>query len=414
MDGHREGIVLSDTKVRNAKPSEKGRRLSDRDGLFLFVTTKGAKVWRLRFITNGREQTLSLGSYPEIGLADARSLRDDARKRLAGGEDPRTEPPPPDTPDPTQTLQAVTKRWHETNKARWKPHHADDVMGSLTRDILPTLGAKQINDVTAQMLLVELRKVEARGAIETAHAIRGRLSKVFAFAIGEGVAELNPAEMIKAAMKPIPKGGHRPAADTLDGARKVMTATEGIPAYPLTRLALRFLALTAVRPVEVSSAEWTEIDDNLWRIPGWRMKMNREHLVPLSQQAMDVLEAARPFSHRTPFIFVSATSIRKPMSENALNVMLRRAGMQGVHVPHGWRASFSTLMNERFPADRLVIDLMLAHAAKGEVEAAYNRAEHLDRRRELIQIWADLLMDGMPSARSIVELPRKSSKTLFF
>jgi integrase len=281
-------------------------------------------------------------------------------------------------------------------------------LGSLTRDILPTLGAKQINDVTAQMVLAELRKVEARGAIETAHAIRGRLSKVFAFAIGEGVAELNPAEMIRQAMKPIPKGGHRPAADTLEGARKVMTATESIPAYPLTRLALRFLALTAVRPVEVSSAEWTEIDGALWRIPGWRMKMKREHLVPLSRQAMDVLEAARPFSHRTPFIFVSATSVRKPLSENALNVMLRRAGMQGVHVPHGWRASFSTLMNERFPADRLIIDLMLAHAAKGEVEAAYNRAEHLDRRRELIQIWADLLMAGMPAARSIIALPRKS------
>lgn len=394
--------MLTDMKVRNAKAAEKAYKMPDADGLHLHVTPAGHRSWRWRYQKDGVEKLVTLGAYPDMSLRQAREARDERRREVRNGK------PAVAAPDPKQTLQAVTERWHETNKARWKPHHADDVLGSLTRDILPALGAKQIGEVTAQMVLAELRKVEARGAIETAHSIRGRLAKVFAFAMGEGIAELNPAEMIREAMKPIPQGGHRPAADTLDGARKVMTATESIPAYPLTRLALRFLALTAVRPVEVSSAEWAEIDGALWRIPGWRMKMKRDHLVPLCRQALEVLEAARPFSHRTPYVFISATSIRKPMSENALNVMLRRAGMQGVHVPHGWRATFSTLMNEQFPADRLVIDLMLAHAAKGEVEAAYNRAEHLDRRRELIQIWADMLMEGMPAATAIVDLPRKS------
>lgn len=397
--------MLSDTKIRNAKSAATGRRLADGDGLFLFVTHKGAKVWRLRFTKDGKEQTLSLGSYPDVGLADARVLRDSARKRLAAKEDPR-EPPPAEPTLPT--LKEVALDWHEANKTRWKPHHAADVLGSLERDIFPALGSVPIRDVTAPAILDELRRVEKRGAVETAHSIRGRLSKIFAYAIGEGKATINPPEMIRGAMRAVPKNGHRPAADTLENARKVMLKTEGIPAYPLTRLALRFLALTGVRPGEVAAAEWSEIDGNLWRIPGPRMKMERPHLVPLSRQALEVLEAAQRLSRHSTYVFVSAHSIKKPLSENALNTMLRRAGLQGVHVPHGWRATFSTLMNEKFPADRMVIDLMLAHAAKGEVEAAYNRAEHLDRRRELIQIWADMLMEGMTEARALVDLPRKS------
>lgn len=395
--------MLTDMKVRNAKPAEKPYKLPDDKGLHLHVTPAGHRSWRWRYQKDGVEKLITLGAYPDMSLRQAREARDERIRNVRIGK------PAVAATDPTQTLHAVATRWHEENKARWKPHHAADVLGSLTREIFPALGAKQIGDVTAQMVLVELRRVQDRGAIETAHAIRGRLAKVFAFAMGEGICELNPAEMIREAMKPIPKGGHRPAADTIEAARKVMAATESIPAYPLTRLALRFLALTAVRPGEAAATEWAEINGALWRIPGTRMKMKRDHVVPLSRQALEVLEAARPISHRTPYVFVSAQSLRKPLSENALNIMLRRAGLQGVHVPHGWRATFSTLMNERFPADRLVIDLMLAHAAKGEVEAAYNRAEHMDRRRELAQIWADMLMESMPPAEALTDLPRRSA-----
>lgn len=394
--------MLTDVKVRNAKAGEKPYKLPDAGGLHLHVTPAGHRSWRWRYQKDGSEKLVVLGAYPEMSLRQAREARDDRRQKLRTGADPTAEP------TPTATLKEVALDWHEANKSRWKPHHATDVLGSLERDIFPALGSIPIREVTAPAILDELRKVEKRGAIETAHSIRGRLSKIFAYAIGEGKATVNPPEMIRGAMRAVPKNGHRPAADTLENAQEVMRKTESIPAYPLTRLALRFLALTAVRPGEVAAAEWSEIDGNLWRIPAPRMKMDRDHLVPLSRQALEVLEAAQRLSRHSAYVFVSAHSIKKPLSENALNVMLRRAGLQGVHVPHGWRATFSTLMNDKYPPDRMVIDLMLAHAAKGEVEAAYNRAEHLDRRRELIQIWADMLMDGMAEARALMDLPRKS------
>jgi integrase len=307
----------------------------------------------------------------------------------------------------------VTRRWHATNAPRWKPHHAAEVLGGLETEILTTLGDRPIKDVTAPAVLEVLRRIESRGAIDTAHRIRGRLSDVFAFGIGEALCETNPAEAIKAAMSPMPKGGHRPAATTLEDARDVLRAAEAIPAYPVTRLAMRFLALTACRPGEVGGMLWSELDGDLWRIPPERMKGGRrEHVVPLARQAMDVLATVRVLSGKMANVFPSAVSSRKGMSDNALGLLLRRAGLAGVQVPHGWRATFSTVMNERAPADRLMIDLMLAHAAegaKGAVEAAYNRAQHMTRRREIAQEWADLLLDGLPSSADLLHLPRKSS-----
>ncbi len=397
--------MLSDARIRAAKPKPAGYRLADAGGLHLFITPKGGKAWRFRFDLGGKEQTLSLGSYPDVGLADARSRRDDARRRLAAGEDPRVAPPAaPVLP----TLADITHRWHAINAPRWKPHHATDVLNGLETEILATLGKTPIRDVTAPADIERLRILERRGAIDTAHRIRGRLADVFAFAIGEGVAEHNPAEAIRAAMSPMPRGGHRPAATTLDAARAALAAAEAIPAYPITRLALRFLALTATRPGEVAGALWQEIEGDVWRIPAERMKAGREHFVPLSRQAAEVVAAVRPLSGRMPYIFPSARSARAGLSANALNVMLRRADLSGIQTPHGWRATFSTVMNERFPADRLIIDLMLAHTeARGAVEAAYNRAQHTDRRRELAQTWADLLLDGMAPASDLVGMRRK-------
>ena len=254
--------------------------------------------------------------------------------------------------------------------------------------------------------------MEARGAIDTAHRTRGRLSAIFAFAIGEGACETNPAEAIKAAMAPIPKLGHRPAVESLEAARDVLVKAESVPAFPATRLALRFLALTAMRPGEVGGALWTgDSKRHAWHIPPQRMKSQRAHDVPLSRQALETLAAARVLSGRMAVIFPSAISSQKGLAQNTLSSHLLDAGLTGIHTPHGWRATFSTIMNEKFPADRLVIDLMLAHApgsAKGTVEAAYNRSVHMERRRELAQTWADLLMEGMPPAMDLLELRRRS------
>ena len=401
--------MLSDTKARNAKPQDKAYRLTDDGGLHLFVTPAGAKIWRYRFDWAGKEQTLVIGNYPAVGLAEARDKRNAAKARLRDGGDPRVAP----EVVPVATLREIATAWHAVNVARWAPHHATDVWNKINAEVLEHTGASgavlgdmAIDQVAAPEVLAALRKLEKR-SVETAHRLRGYLDGMFAFAIGEGKATLNPASMIKAAMAPMPNGEHWPAATTLDEAREVLRKTEGIPAYPITRLALRFVALTGSRPGEVAGLQWEEASGDLWRIPASRMKMKREHWVPLSRQAIEVLEAAKLLSGRMRFVFPSAISAHKPMSENAMNIMLRRAGLQGVHVPHGWRATFSTVMNERNRSDRHVIDLMLAHSPDDPIEAAYNRALHMERRREIAQEWADLLMDGFAPATSLIEGRRK-------
>jgi integrase len=400
-------LTLTDVKVRQAKPAELPYKLTDGNGLHLFITPAGGRFWRLRYQKDGKERLVSLGTYPEMSLRQARDRRNELRAQLRnGGTDPQTTSPP------TPTLAELVRQWHDVQKGRWKLHHAKDVLTSLQREILPSLGARPVTEVTAVELLGALRPLESRGAVETAHRIRQRLDQAFAFAIASGIARDNPAAAIRAAMAPMPRKGHRPAILDLETARAMLRDAEKTPALPATLLALRFLALTATRPGEVRLARWTEFEDldgkePLWRIPAARMKRHREHtgqdhLVPLSCQAVEVLDTVRVLTGRMPFAFPSRNSAHKPMSENALSYLMGRAGYHGRHVPHGWRASFSTIMNERFPLDRAIIDLMLAHVPKDKVEAAYNRPRHMDRRRELAQIWADLLLEGVPPVRTLI------------
>lgn len=391
--------MLTDRQVRNAKPGEKPYKLPDERGLHLLVTPAGHRSWRWRYQKDGRERLVVLGSYPEMSLREAREARDDRRQDLRNGKPA----PPPTGP----TFAEVAREWHRVNAPRWKPHHAADVLARLETHIFPKLGETPIAEVMAPALLDALRAVEKRSP-DVAHRIRGRVESIFAFAIGAGHCATNPAAMIADAMVPMPQMRHRPAVTTLEDARRVLAQVEAIPAHPVVRLAMRFLALTAARPGEVGGMLWSERDGDLWRIPAARMKMGREHVVPLSRQAAEVLEAVRPLTGRLANVFPAPQGRRLGISENALGDLMRRAGLQGIQVPHGWRATFSTVMNERFPADRLVIDLMLAHAeARGQVEAAYNRAQHTDRRRELAQLWADLLLEGAAPAGELVKLARR-------
>lgn len=213
-------------------------------------------------------------------------------------------------------------------------------------------------------------------------------------------------------MAPLVKG-RQPAVVDLDEVREVLKRAEAVPAHPVTRLALRLLALTAVRPGEIRGAAWCEFErldssEPIWRVPAPRMKMKREHVVPLSRQAVEAIAAARPLTGRGPLVFPNARYAQRPMSENAIGYLLNRAGYHSRHVPHGWRASFSTIMNERHLHDRQIIDVMLVHAPRDKTEAAYNRAAHMNCQRELAQAWADLLLDGMPAAASLVGEPRRA------
>lgn len=401
--------MLTDANARNAKPAAKPQKLTDGGGLYLHVTPAGARVWRLRYERSGKEQVMTIGRYPDISLADARSAREEAKTALRKGVDPveaRKEAEAAADAVAANTFEVLAREWHAQHASRWTKVHAEQVLDSLVDHIFPNLGAKPVDSITPKMVLDVLREIEARPAIETAHRVRQRMSAVFVFAIASGRGSADPAAIVKPAMAPVVRG-RQPAVVELDGIRKVLKDAEAIPAHPGTRLAMRLLALTGLRPGELRGAMVGEFEGDLWRVPADRMKMKREHVVPLSTQAMAVVAKARTLIGRGTLLFPSRRHAHRPLSENAIGYLLNRAGYHGSHVPHGFRSAFSTVMNERFRADRDVIDLMLAHAPKDRVEAAYNRALYLERRRELAQAWADLLLEGAAPLDEIMELPRR-------
>lgn len=420
--------MLTDVAARKAKPAEKPYKLADAGGLFLFITPAGGKLWRLKYRYPDhkgalREKLLSIGPYPDIGLAEAREARDAAKRLLRDGRDPGVAKRlrvAENVASAADTFEVTAREWHALKAPQWEAVHAADVLTSLERDVFPVIGRDPVRGIEAPAVLDLLRGIEKRGSVETAHRVRQRISAVFVYAIAKGVAKDDPAAIVKGALKPVVRG-KQPAITDLDEAREMLRRAEGMPAHPVTKVALRFLALTVVRPGTLVDTPWEELADldpaaPVWRIPPGRMKMRlhhkadatREHWVPLVPQAMDCLAVLRKLSGRGLLVFPNARHPHRPMSENAIGYLLNRAGYHQRHVPHGWRATFSTILNERFKADRQVIDLMLAHVPKDKVEAAYNRAAHLERRRELAQTWADLLLDGFPPAASLIEGRRRS------
>jgi integrase len=317
------------------------------------------------------------------------------------------------------TFETMAREWHKIQEGFWTPVHAYDVLHSLERDVFPTLGDYPIAEITAPDVLEVLRPIEKRPAVETARRIRQRMSAVFVFAIASGRASADPAAIVQGAVQPVKKR-RQPAITDLDRAREMLRITEQSPASPVTKLAMRIMVLTSVRSGTLLGTPWSEIDEigpgaPVWQISAARMKMRltlkddelRDHLVPFSTQAIEVLGVLRKLTGRGPLLFPNTRHAHKPMSENAIGYMLNRAGYHHRHVPHGWRTTFSSVMNERFKADWRVIDLMLAHTNKNQVEGAYNRAEHIDRRAELAQIWADLIMEGQVPAADLVGMRRQ-------
>jgi integrase len=408
--------MLTDAKVRNAKPRPKPYKIADSNRLFLLVAPGGGKLWRWNYDYDGKSKTMAFGAWPLVSLADARAKRDEAYVVLCEGRDPvvakklKVEAA---IEAGRQTFERVARQWHANAKPQWARVHASDVLRSLERDVFPSIGALPIAQLTPPIVLGVLREIEARGSIETAKRVRQRISAVFTYAIAEGTCRDDPAEKLGAVLKPLRKG-RQPAITDLVQLRKMILAAEEDYARPITRLALRFLALTAVRPNELRGARWDEFEDlngkePLWRIPASRMKGDQDrkdevggdHLVPLTHQAIVVLKALWPLTGDADLLFTNARHLHRPMSENAIGYLLHRAGYHGHHVPHGFRAAFSTIMNEWVERhgkdhDRKVIDLMLAHVPKEKIESAYNRAAYLPRRRELAQAWADMLSDGLP------------------
>ena len=419
--------MLNDAKIRAAKPRDKAYKLTDSHRLYLLVKPGGSKLWKWSYSYDGKQRTLHFGVHPKVSLVDARIKRDEASAQLSEGRDPgvvRKLLVEANLEAGRQTFERVARDWFENAKPTWALVHAHDVIRSLERDVFPTIGALPIGELTAPLVLAVLREIESRGAIETAKRVRQRISGVFVFAIAKGLTQVDPAERLGAVLKPLRKG-RQPAITDLVRLRAMIIAAEEDYARPLTRLALRFLALTAVRPSELRGAQWDEFEElngdaPLWRIPAARMKgdldrkdeLKGDHLVPLTPQAIAVLKALWPLTGGGTLVFPSNRHANRPMSENAIGYLLNRAGYHGHHVPHGFRAAFSTIMNEWAERhgkehDRAVIDLMLAHVPKEKVESAYNRAAFMPRRREIASTWADMLTDGLSGPAVLIERPAK-------
>ncbi len=421
--------MLSDTKIKKAAKAERDYKLADEKGLFLLVRKNGGKLWRMKYRVAGKEKLLSFGPYPDVTLAEARERRDEARRLLRQGVDPSAEKQREAKAarlEEAHSFESVAREWHELNKGRWTEVHQADVLRSLERDVFPTLGKVPIGGIEAHDVLDMLRKIEKRGSIETAKRIRQRISGVFLLAISKRIARDNPAKDLNAALLPKKKAKKQPAVLDLAELRVLLTKTEQSGASPVTLLASRLLALTAVRPGVVRGARWEEFsldgDEPYWRVPAERMKLLLErkdeeafdHVVPLAPQAVDVLRAIHCLTGRCELVFPGQRHAHIPLSENAIGYLYNRAGWHRRHVPHGWRAAFSTIMNERaklagIADDRAVIDLMLAHVPENKVESAYNRAEFMPRRREIACEWADLLLDGLPPAEELLTVARRSA-----
>ena len=407
-------MKLTDAQIRRIKPTDKPQKLTDGGGLHLFIKPAGARSWRYRYKHAGREKLLTIGQYPAVGLSAAREARNAAKAILAQGRDPSTMKRQNRliVAAEENQFEVIARDWYENQKPRWTKRHAGNVLRSLERDIFPAFGDLPVTDITPPVVLDALRAIEERRAIETAHRVRQRVSDVFVYAIAIGRASTDPAAIVAKALKPV-RRGKQPAIVDLGGLQKAMRDTFAIPAHPQTKLAIRLLALAVLRPGEIRQARREEFegldgDKPIWIVPAERMKMKRDFVVPLSIEAAETVRVAAELAGRGSLLFPSPRGTHKPISENAMGYLMNRAGYYTRHVPHGFRASFSTIMNELYPADRGVIDFTLAHAPKDKIESAYNRALYLDRRRELAEIWAKMLLVDMPTAVDLLEGPRLS------
>lgn len=388
----------------------------------MLVRESGTKVFCWKYKVNGKEKTLTIGQYPATSLKEARSIRDEARKMLERGVDPSAEKRRRKTAAVAETansFEAIARQWHATTSSTLNPRYAGQVLDRLENDVFKVIGREPIRAITPPMVLQVARAIEKRGKLEMAHRVCGHISEVFVWAIAAGLAVDDPAATIRKALKPR-DGQLRPALLKLPEIRKLLPATEALPdSYWATLLASRLLALTAVRPGVIRQAEAAEFEDldgkaPIWRIPAEKMKLARERkrnaafefVVPLAPQAVAVVQTALRVSPSDRWLFPKISAWRSPISDSTLSKHYRLAGFEGRHVPHGWRASFSTVMNELAATegregDREIIDMMLAHVANG-VEPIYNRAAYMPRRREIACTWADLLMEGMPPPETLL------------
>jgi integrase len=397
---------LTDTQIKKVKPTGKSQKFFDGGGLFLMVSPTGGKLWRLKYRFGGIERLLTLGTYPQTSLAEARQKRDEARTRIEKGIDPgdtKKAQKAAETEE-TETFEVIAREWHAKFSPNWAASHGGKIIRRLELYVFPWLGNRPIRSITAPELLTVLRRIEAKGTLETAHRTQQNCGQVFRYAVATGRAERDPSGDLHGA---IPPASVKHMA-TITAPKEIGGLLRSIDDYQgsiVTRCALQLAPLVFVRPGELRHAEWAEIDFDTaeWRIPAEKMKAGTLHIVPLSRQAQAVLQEIQPLTCHGRYVFPSPRTIKRPMSSNAVLSALRRMGYAKDEMSgHGFRSMASTLLNEQgWNPD--AIERQLAHGEKNSVRAAYNYAEFMPERKRMMQAWADYL-DGLKSGAKVIPI----------
>jgi len=405
---------LTDAVIRKAKPHPQSYKLFDGGGLYLEVMPSGGKLWRLKYRYGGKEKRLALGAFPEVPLSQARKDAPtgarqkalEARALLAEGIDPSAtrKATKAEQQAQSETFERVAREWYEKQLPTWTPGHAVKVIGFLKRNAFPWLGHHAIREIMPNDVLAAARRVEARGAIDSAHRTVGYVSMVFKYAVACGMADSDPTRDIRGALSPTNAKHFASVHDPREVAG-LLRAIDGYTGTLVIRSALKLAPLVFVRPGELRHAEWAEFDTEAaeWRIPAEKMKMRTPHIVPLSRQSLAVLEELRPLTGTGRYVFPSIRTAATTISENTINAALRRLGYSKEEMTgHGFRSMASTLLNEQ-GWNRDAIERQLAHAERNSVRAAYNYAEFLPERHRMMQAWADYL-DGLREGGKVTPL----------
>ncbi|MBG6242025.1 MAG: DUF4102 domain-containing protein [Candidatus Symbiopectobacterium sp. Dall1.0] len=379
--------MLTVKQIEIAKPKESGYRLADSGGLFLFVTPAGKKVWRLRYRFDGKEKTLVMGEYPDMSLTEARAKAADAKMLVKSGADPVKEKQQRKKKEShSDQFGVIFKEWYAHKRQVWSEGYSLELERMFNDDILPMIGHLRMEEVEPMVLLSVIRKFENRGAMERANKARRRVGAVFSYAISTGRAKYNPSPDLARAMK-----GYRKQNYPFLPADQIPAFNQALATYSgstVSRIATQVLQYTAMRTKELRSMKWRYVDFENMMIT--IMKSRKIHLVPMSTQVAALLQTLKPMTDISEFVFAGRNDKRKPISENAVLLVIKQIGYEGLASGHGFRHQFSTVLNENgWPAD--VIEKQLAHATSGTIRGIYNHAQYLDKRKEMMQWWADWL-----------------------
>ena len=395
-------MSLSDTKIKNAKPQEKTYRLYDERGLYLEVSPKGGKWWRFKYRFRGKEKRISLGTYPDTKLAKAREKRDEARTLVSQDIDPSQHKKAHKAAQANlsaNSFELVALEWHSKKSPTWSQIHADNIMGRLKRDVFPWLGQRPIAEITAPELLQVIRRIEERGAIETAHRVLSNCGEVFRYAIATGRAERDVAADLRGALQPAIKK-HLAAVTEPKRVGELLRMIDGYQGTLTVRCAFKLAPLVFVRPGELRTAKWEDInlDQAEWRFIVSKTKT--QHIVPLSNQAVAIIRELQPLTGQREFVFPGARSPKRPMSNNAILSAMRRMEIGKEEMSgHGFRAMARTILDEVLGIRPDIIEHQLAHQVRDPLGRAYNRTAHLPERRKMMQEWADYLDSLRESTR---------------